>query len=801
MACTGFLVSRYALDNAVMAPYALFGAVALGMLSQIPGSPAERARTLLAVLPVGWLLVTLGTLLSVSTAAATAGMFVLGFVVSFVGVGGPRLVGLAAGAQLLYILPCFPPYDPGSLGWRLAGVTLAVLLLAGAELVLWPDPTPEPYTAKLGRAVDALAGCLTARRRRLDGPRADRDRLAALLPEAGEAADALRPSRSPPMERPASAGRRDRALTIAAATARLLLGRAVDLHDADARRATGLPAAAALLRQAASCAEAAAAWLRAEGRDGAAVPDTDRIAAALAAFRADRAATPPDGVPPERLRLNSLALSLGEWTKSLVAAVRVAAGAPIGPAPPRRPPGRARCGSPTSPPRGCGGSACASTSPRGRCTSRARCGWLRRSRWPGCWPGVLDLSHGFWVLLTILTLLRASAAETRSLLWPALVGTVVGSVLAAALLVAGIPPTAFALVLPLVMLVGFAAGPLLGLGWAQALFTLVIALVFAQVSPVDWHLAEARVVDVAVGAAIGLATGLLAWPRGGSGELHRAAGRLPRRRRPGRPGDRRRPRPRRPSRRGAAAGAGRRRARAGVVGAVPDRAPPAGRPSTGRPRCSPGTTPSAAPSGCCGRAVPDLRPAALRASALDRSAVRTTSPARYEPGRRRPRCAATASVLTAAPPDPPRGDWPTNLGTDLYHLADLHVWLDGLRDDLGRIPATRRRVRANRPGAGGRRPRDRLRSASRWDAAVRVSTLAYMESLTVSEARARLPEILDRVEAGEEITITRHGRPGRRAAAAGHRACPGGVRAPSTGRGRSAGCWRRPGIARSVLPR
>ena len=68
-----------------MAPYALFGAVALGALSQIPGSPAQRARTLLAVLPVGWVLVTLGTLLSVSTATATAGMFVLGFAVSFAG--------------------------------------------------------------------------------------------------------------------------------------------------------------------------------------------------------------------------------------------------------------------------------------------------------------------------------------------------------------------------------------------------------------------------------------------------------------------------------------------------------------------------------------------------------------------------------------------------------------------------------------------------------------------------------------------------------------------------------------------
>jgi hypothetical protein len=113
VACLGFYFCRYVLDNPSMAPYALFGAVALGVLSQIPGGPAQRARTMLAVLPVGWLLVTLGTLLSVNNWAAAAGMFVLGFLVSFVGVGGPRLVGIAAGVQLLYILPSFPPYDPG----------------------------------------------------------------------------------------------------------------------------------------------------------------------------------------------------------------------------------------------------------------------------------------------------------------------------------------------------------------------------------------------------------------------------------------------------------------------------------------------------------------------------------------------------------------------------------------------------------------------------------------------------------------------------------------------------------------
>ena len=37
--------------------------------------------------------------------------------------------------------------------------------------------------------------------------------------------------------------------------------------------------------------------------------------------------------------------------------------------------------------------------------------------------------------------------------------------------------------------------------------------------------------------------------------------------------------------------------------------------------------------------------------------------------------------------------------------------------------------------------------------------MAYMVTLTVSQARSTLPELLDRVEQGEEVTITRHGRP------------------------------------------
>jgi uncharacterized membrane protein YccC len=678
VACVGFYACRYVLNNPGMAAYALFGAVALGALSQIPGEPAQRARTLVAVLPVGWVLITLGTLLSVNTVVAAGGMFVLGFLVSFVGVGGPRLVGLAAGMHLLYILACFPPYDPGSLGWRLAGLTLAVLLLAGAELVLWPEPTPVSYTTKLAIAVSALAGCLVAVADGWSGRSGSRDRLTALLPDAADAADELRPSRLPPMQRPASAGRRDRALTAAAGTARLLLGRTVDLSLTDDHDAVNLPVAAALLREVASCAEAAAAWLRSEG----AVPDTDRIVAALEEFRAGRAATSPDGIPPDRLRLGSLALSLGEWTKSMVAAIRIAAGATVAPD--------------TTP-------ASAQPGPFWYAYRRTPWLWWHRLRehltprsvyFQGALrlatalavgrllAGVLDVSHGFWVLLTILTVLRTSAAETRSALRPAIVGTLLGSVVAAGLLVIGIHPGVYAVVLPIVMLVGFAAGPLLGVGWGQGLFTLVIALVFAQISPVDWRLAEARVLDVLLGATIGVLIGLFAWPRGGSGELHRASANFL----------------------AAAARVVRETVAVVAQGARPADALPRARAagqlaeasyalyqSERHPPASVDWQSTLVAGHHAVRGAEALLRSCPTGGLLPCVAPLTASAAdvanRYERVagglRRRDRAA-----VTGRPPDPSPTQWPTNLGQNLYDLADLRVWLDGLRDDLGRIADT-----------------------------------------------------------------------------------------------------------------
>ncbi|MFE1791877.1 FUSC family protein, partial [Streptomyces sp. NPDC059525] len=63
------------------------------------------------------------------------------------------------GLQLLYILPSFPPYDPGSLGVRLVGTTTGLALLVLAERYLFPEPAPPSYQELAARAADTAAHC------------------------------------------------------------------------------------------------------------------------------------------------------------------------------------------------------------------------------------------------------------------------------------------------------------------------------------------------------------------------------------------------------------------------------------------------------------------------------------------------------------------------------------------------------------------------------------------------------------------------------------------------------------------
>ncbi|MEV0186921.1 FUSC family protein [Kitasatospora purpeofusca] len=512
-ACAGFYTFRYGLDRPVSATYALFAAVALGVLARVEGSARTRARTIVWTLPAAWALVCLGTVLAVHSWAAALGMVGVGFAVSYGSVGGPRMVGLANGLQLLYILPCFPPYSPDTLPQRLLGVTAGLLLLATAELLLWPEPAPPDYRGRLARAALALAELADLAADACAGRPAAPAAVTAAADRARARLDELRFSRVPVMERPAGAGAVDRALTHCAAALRYAGPQVLRIL----RLARPYPGAARLTAVTAQALRAAAAGLPRAGP----VPDTGALDRELAAFDAARAALPAES---DRVRpaLGTAALDSAEGARFVVRAVRVGRRAPL---PPDETPADQRPG------------------PFWYAYDPAPLLWWRRFR-ANLTPrsvafrnalrtagalgaarllaGGLDLSHGFWVLLATLTLMRTSAADTRMTLRPALVGTALGAAATAAVLLAvGEHPLVYALALPPVMLIAFTAGPALGQAWGQGLFTLVVALVFTQLAPASWRLAEARVVNVAAGAAIGLLAGLCAWPRGGAQDLRR----------------------------------------------------------------------------------------------------------------------------------------------------------------------------------------------------------------------------------------------------------------------------------------
>lgn len=510
---TGFYAFLYGLDEPVPALYALFGPIALGLLSAVPGSGRQRAEVMLKALPVGLALVALGTALAVRTWAAVLGMLVVGFLLAFGAVAGPRPAGAAPGLQLFYILACFPPYAPQTLGLRLAGLATGVVLLALCEVFLLPQPGGATYRSGVAKAVALVGDTLAGR--------------VGLPPEALRAeGERLRLSMFPPAERPAGPGRRARGLAQAGSASRRLLEQLAHLTETgrlhhllgDGRRHSDRASRWLLPQVAERCADSAAAL-----RAGRARPVPRRLDEAIGAFQrmrmrqgAETGATGPEVVTV--LRRQAALLGVAESARALEISVRVALE----------------------------GRRTAPIEPRelfwytNASTLRL---WLRRifgnmtvrsvqfhnalrvalalgaARLVA---GSLDLTHGFWVLLAVLTLSRTTVGETWAAMRQAVAGNLAGAVAAGALLIGlGEHTDAYAAILAPGMLIAFSVGPLLGIAWAQALFTLVVASAFAQITPATWRLAEARIVDVVTGSVIGLLCALLAWPSGARREVRR----------------------------------------------------------------------------------------------------------------------------------------------------------------------------------------------------------------------------------------------------------------------------------------
>ncbi len=510
-AVAGFYPAVDLLDRPVFALYALFTPVAFGVMSPLPGSGRRRSGTVLRAVPAAAALITLGTYLAAATWSATLGMLVVGFTLVLAASIGPGVTGVVPALQLCYILACFPPYAPGTLPDRLAGLAVGATLTILCEWLLLPEPEQPSYR---GRVADALECAAHAAHGLLQGG-ADGRETAERLRAAGRE---LRFSRTAAGVRPTGAGARERALAQAGYATRRFL----DLLAALApllRAPADLPSAMLLSGLAAACADEAAAL-----RGTRPAPGPERVEEMITQYAAVR------GVPPD-LRENPHPLLRRQSTLLAAAVSAVTVSAAVSLTTGRR---RSMPGLPleqfwyagASTPRLWWVRIAGHLTPRSVVFQNAvrTATGLALARLVA---GSLDLSHGFWVLLGMLTLGRTTAGATWSAVRSATAGTLVGSLAAGALLVsAGDMTEVYAALLVPTMLVAFWVGPVGGPAWGQGLFTLVVSTAFAQIAPVTWQLAEARIVDVLTGSVIGLVCGVLAWPAGARGEMRRSAAAL-----------------------------------------------------------------------------------------------------------------------------------------------------------------------------------------------------------------------------------------------------------------------------------
>ena len=136
---------------------------------------------------------------------------------------------------------------------------------------------------------------------------------------------------------------------------------------------------------------------------------------------------------------------------------------------------------------------------------------------------VTNVSHGFWVVLGTMSVLRSSALGTGATALRAVGGTAVGFIAGSVIMIGLADHSVFLwVVLPIVVLLSGMAPSMISFAAGQAAFTLVVIILFNIIQPVGWKVGLTRIEDVAIGCGVSIAVGLLFWPRGATAALGRA---------------------------------------------------------------------------------------------------------------------------------------------------------------------------------------------------------------------------------------------------------------------------------------
>jgi len=528
-----FAIAHLCFSNPQVSLFAAFGSFALLLLVEFTGRVRTRVISYVGLYVVGSCFIVLGTVVSTHKVAAVVAMALVGFAVLFAGIAAPQAATASTAALLTFVLPVAVAQPASAVGPRMVGWTLAAAFCITACLLVWPAPWHDNLRRRLSASVSAVARLADARARGvLDlGAQADVTLELALLrrqfsgtpyPPTGAASGAVALSKL--------VGRVE---WVAGNTA--IMG--------DEHWSTERMSAQAITEKVAETLHQTASLIC----DGSAHPvdDPARIKAVQdsthaldelidAELRADVSAVseaiadPTDAVAraagSTSVGDEGIAGSLdpGFHARALGIATEMVAEAALEAAGSKAVVDR-RLGTVDE-------SASHLFAHRILSHLSFRSVWFRNSLRGAVGLAlavtvieVTNVSHGFWVVLGTLSVLRSNALGTGATALRAVGGTALGFV-AGSLIMIGVADHSDLLwaLLPLAVLVSGIAPTMISFVAGQAAFTLMVIILFNIIEPIGWRVGLTRIEDVAIGCGVSIVVGLLFWPRGATAALGRA---------------------------------------------------------------------------------------------------------------------------------------------------------------------------------------------------------------------------------------------------------------------------------------
>jgi uncharacterized membrane protein YccC len=517
-----FAVGDVVIGNTTTAAFAAFGSFASLLLFDPPGPRRARLRAQVALALAGAVLVCVGTLASQSTAVAAVAAAIVAFGVIFSGVVSSLLAAATTSLLLAFILSVCLLGPVSSIPDRLLGWGLASGAALLAVALLWPAPARDPVRSAAIAACRALGARLRAEVASATGAGGEAEHRAAIA-EADARVAALHDVFYATPYRPT--GLSTAARTVVRLVDELQFMNGVLAEAAPSPGERHEPAVCDVKQAAATVLERGAALLEAP----AASPDGLR--AALDALRDQVSAL------ERRTRLKLPVATRGDVTVAEPVAAVLSAVDPgfraqelsfvvaaigrnidLAAAAERRSWLAQLLGRAPADVRG----TLTSAQERAGAHVERHSLWLQNSIRGAAALGIAvliaDLSgvaHSFWVVLGTLSVLRSNALSTGQDVLRALLGTAIGFVAGAAIVVAvGTDTTVLWILLPFVVLLAGLAPATVSFAAGQAAFTLTVLIVFNILVPEGWRIGLVRIEDVALGCAISVVVGLLFWPRG-----------------------------------------------------------------------------------------------------------------------------------------------------------------------------------------------------------------------------------------------------------------------------------------------